>query len=162
MAFSLSCRLPTSETCRFDWGATLSKSRCTLMGFNLGFHSLFDASKWKMSPEDAKFILEICEKRLKPCACFLWNLQEWGVETSSEMVSHILQVLWSVSTASPGRRRVPFYHHCSLPPPPFCSHSLPNLFSWYRVTGSLLDSTQNLRALQNSASVLLPVTSAAS
>lgn len=36
-----------------------------------------------------------------------------------------------------------------------------NLLSWYQVNVSLLDNTQILSVLQNSASVLLPVTSAA-
>lgn len=38
------------------------------MGFDLRFHSLQDDPKWKLSPEDAKFILEIYGNRLKPCA----------------------------------------------------------------------------------------------
>ena len=44
-AFSLSWSLPTSEDCRFDWGAALSNCRCTLMGLDLGFHSLQDDPK---------------------------------------------------------------------------------------------------------------------
>lgn len=49
----------------------------------------------------------------------------------------------------------------SEPPSTRGAYSLLNLLSWYRVTVPLLDGTQILRALRNSASVLLPVTSAA-
>ena len=43
-AFSPNWSLATSEACGFDWGAggTVSKSRCTRMGFDLGFPSLGD------------------------------------------------------------------------------------------------------------------------
>lgn len=38
------------------------------MGFDLGFHSLGDAPKWKLSPEEAKLISEIRGNRFKPYA----------------------------------------------------------------------------------------------
>lgn len=158
-ASALSCRRPTAETRRCDWGATLDIQVCTLMSFNLGFiplEMILSGSCLQRTPSSFRRSVERDENR-GPDSCGICKSRgrrpavEWQAASSG---------LWPRGAPpSPGSRGTALRHR-SLPSTRD-AYSLLNLLSWYRVTVPLLDGTQILRALRNSASVLLPVTSAA-
>lgn len=159
-ASSLSCRRPTAETRRFDWGATLSTSRCTLMGFNLGFipfEMIQSGSCLQRTLGSFRRSVERDENH-GPDSCEICKGQgrRPAVRRQATFSSLCPQSPPPPKEAGGGDSPSP-----SEPPPLPSFYSLLNLLSWYEVTVSLLDSTQILRVLQNSASVLLPVTSAA-
>lgn len=110
----------------------------------------------ELSPEDVKFILEICRKRRTPCACLLRYVWAPGEESPRETAGHRFCALQSV----PGLREagcVPIPSRAALHPP---SYSPLNLLSWYQVNAPLLDSTQIPPVLRRPAPVLPPVTAA--